>query len=189
MQFGIREAVFLLLLLAVPVATYFMVLKPAQEAEEEARAEMSRKLAKLAELETAIESYDDLGAEIEKLKRAMDGFEEKLPADHEVDVIVRQIWELATRYELTTKSIRPDKLSVAANYSDLPIKIELAGDFDGFYQFLQAVERLPRITRVSNMELERLKDGEVQMEASLVMSIFFEPPGGLNDRVPEGGPA
>jgi hypothetical protein len=53
--------------------------------------------------------------------------------------------------------------------------MNLAGDFKGFYAFLLQLEKLPRITRVSQMKLEKIDDREGEMTAQMTLSIFFEP--------------
>jgi hypothetical protein len=53
--------------------------------------------------------------------------------------------------------------------------MSLAGDFKGFYSFLLALEKLPRITRVTQMQLTKINDKDGQMQATMTLSIFFEP--------------
>ena len=50
-----------------------------------------------------------MGEEIDKLSEAITVFEQKLPAEREVEVILKQVWELAAKHDLTPKSIRTDK--------------------------------------------------------------------------------
>jgi hypothetical protein len=53
--------------------------------------------------------------------------------------------------------------------------MNLSGDFAGFYEFMLQLERLPRLTRVQNMTLDKINGQEGAMEAKLLLSIFFEP--------------
>ena len=55
------------------------------------------------------------------------------------------------------------------------IQLSLAGDFNGFYAFLLQLEKLPRITRVSQMKLEKIDERDGEMQAQMTLSIFFEP--------------
>ena len=185
MRFGFREAIFLVLLLAMPVAAYFFVFKPRNTQIAEAREEVRKKQDKLKQLESATRSLDDLGREIDKLGSAIELFEHKLPAQREEQIILRQVWETAARHHLIPKSVRTDKSLPTANYSELPIKMNIQGDFDGFYSFLLDVERLPRITRMPQMYLKKANANAAnasnastetaQLEAEIVLSIFFDP--------------
>jgi len=53
--------------------------------------------------------------------------------------------------------------------------MSLAGDFTGFYLFMQQLEKLPRLTRVTDMTLTKISDHDGQMQATLTLSVFFEP--------------
>ena len=55
-----------------------------------------------------------------------------------------------------------------------PLDVEITGDFDGFYTFLLALEQLPRITRISNMEIQRSKDVDGEMRAKCVLSVYYQ---------------
>ena len=50
----------------------------------------------------------------------------------------------------------------------------LKGEFDGFYDFLLALEQMPRITRIPNMEVLRSRDHDGHLEATFTLSIYFE---------------
>ena len=56
-----------------------------------------------------------------------------------------------------------------------PIQLSLSGDFNGFYSFLLQLEKLQRITRVTDMTLQKINDHDGEMQAQLTLSIFFEP--------------
>jgi type IV pilus assembly protein PilO len=174
MRFGIRETIFLLLLLAMPVAGYFFVFEPRNAQIAEARDDVRQKQTRLHQLEAQTREVSNLGQQIDKLKDAITLFEHKLPAQREVDVILKQVWELAAKHQLTPKSIRTDKPVAAASYSELPIHIVIAGNFEGYYEFLRDLEKLRRITRMPQMHLKKVAGSEGWMEADLVLSIFFD---------------
>ena len=174
MHFGIRQMIFFVLLLGMPVAAYFSVFKPRNAQIDEARQEIQRKQAKLAQLEAATRKIDDLGQEIDKLAESITIFEQKLPAQQEVEVMLQEVWKLAVRHSLTPKSVRTDKTIISAQYAELPIKMEIVGNFDGFYGFLLDLEQLRRITRMPQMTLTKMKSLEGQMSARVLLSIFYE---------------
>lgn len=174
MQFGPREAAFILLLLAMPVAAYFFVFQPRAEQIAEARAEIASKQAKLKELEAETKSIDDLGKEIDRLRDAIDLVEQKLPPQREVETVLRDVSRLVSENKLTTKSFRTDKAVKSAQYVEQPIKMTIIGDFSGFYTFLQELEKLPRITRTPNMILKKVDKEDSVMQADIVLSIFYE---------------
>ncbi len=180
MNFGIREWIFTVLLLAMPVAAYFFVFKPRNDQITQAREEIQQKQAKLDQLRVATKNIENLDQEIAKLTETIELFQQKLPAQREVEVILRQVWEMAAEHDLTPKSVRTDKPVTAAQYAELPIMMTIYGDFDGFYSFLLDLEKLRRITRMPNMRLEKIKnDKEGKMQAKVILSIYFDPQGKL----------
>jgi len=70
MQFGLREIVFILLLLGVPAAAYFFVFEPRNQQIDELKEEIKQKQAKLTHLESVTRNIPDLDAEIARLTEA-----------------------------------------------------------------------------------------------------------------------
>lgn len=176
MRFGLRELLFVVVLLGLPVAAWWFVFQPINDEIEAVRQENVVKQSKLDKLEVA-RHIEDLGKEIGTLDEAIAMFEAKLPAEREVEVILREVWQLATQRGLRPKNFRTDKPVASTLYTELPIKMEMLGDFDGFYAFLLDLERLSRITRLPEMKLKKSKDVEGHMNATFTMTIFFEPVG------------
>jgi len=183
MRIGLRELVFLLLLVAMPVAMYVFVFEPRAEQIAEAQREIRQKEDKLEQLESATRSIEDLGKEIDRLSMAITEFEEKLPEQQEVEVILKQVWETATKHRLAQRSVRTSRVTQTTHYTESPIAMVIVGDFDGYYSFLLDLENLPRITRVPKMKLKKvggMKDGAIQ--ADMTLKIFFD-----NEQSNKGG--
>jgi len=179
MRFGLREAIFILILLAMPAFAYYcpsIGLAAKNASQQAARSEISAKHAKLQALDQATARYIDLDGEIERLRSTIELIEQKLPKDREEYEVIRNISNLAISHNLSVRSIKPDKVVSAAQYLELPVRLEIEGDFDGFYAFLLEVERLPRITQMPLMQLNKLTDADEEgmMEAEITLSIFFE---------------
>lgn len=174
MRFGFRELIFLIVLLGLPIAAWMFVFQPINEEIVQVREENRAKQAKLEKLHLN-QHIEDVGREIDKLTQAIRVFEAKLPAEKEVEVILREVWQLATNRGLRPRSVRTEKPIKSPMYTELPIRMEIIGDFDGFYEFLLDLEQLDRITRVLDMELRRLSDEEGHMNAEFTLTIYFEP--------------
>lgn len=174
MRFGIRELIYLVILAAVIGAGCFYVLKPIQDEIVVLEAETIKKQAKLQELESVQKRHNDLDEEILKLSEAIARFEERLPERHQTEVILREIWQIASRNRLNPKSINTSREVAAAQYVELPIKLRILGDFDGYYNFVKQIEELPRITRMPQMNVKKMQRSEEGfIEADLQLSIFF----------------
>jgi type IV pilus assembly protein PilO len=172
MKFGIRELVLVSAMLALLVCSYLFVFTKANAKREKMQQDIVTWHKELASLDQKTAGIDNIGRKIEELQQAITFFENKLPQEREVDKILKEVWQMAEANSLQTKTVKSDR---GVNYSEQPIQMNLAGDFKGFYAFLLQLEKLPRITRVTQMKLEKINDRDGEMTAQLTLSIFFEP--------------
>jgi len=189
MKFGLRELFFFAVLLAVPLAAWFFLFKPRNDDITKAKAEIEIKQTNLKKLAEVTSKISDIGLAIEQGRESIALIEAKLPSEQSVDLILEQVWSLAKKNRLTVMSVKSEKAVPAALYMELPLKMQMEGQFDGFYQFMLELENLPRITRIYQLKLERAgsaltpsKKGEVNeelppgsMTTEFILSIYFEP--------------
>ncbi len=183
MRFGIREIIFLIVLLAVPVASFIYVFKPRNEQISSAKMEVEQKEQRLNQLREMTTKLEDIGREIERGRESIEVIEAKLPSQQDVEVVLEQVWQLAKANHLAVRSVKSQKIVDSATYRELPLKMILEGSFDGYYQFLLELENIPRITRVHEMKLLRLGGTQTEtgdnatpgaMRAEFTLSIYFE---------------
>lgn len=172
MRFGPRELIVLVLILAIPVASYFLVFKPQNVRIERAKGEITHKLDVLDRLRAETARNDDLMRANEEIASRIKDIESRLPSSKEVDNIIRQVSDLAVQSGLSAPAMKSNDPISMVSYKEQPLKMETSGQFDGFYTFLQEVESLKRITRMPQMKLQRDGlDGDMKVEFTL--SIYF----------------
>jgi type IV pilus assembly protein PilO len=177
MKFGVRELVFVCVLLGMLAWTYMDFMRKQTERRGlEANTEQIR--TELVQLKQATAGIEDLGRKIDDLQKAIDFFESKLPQEKEMDKILAEVSQMADANALQTKTVKTLKSERTANYSEQPIQMSLSGDFNGFYAFLLQLEKLARITRVTQMNLQKIDEHDGQMQAQMTLSIYFEPENG-----------
>ena len=145
-------------------------------------AEIETKQAKLRDIDQATGLMGDLEKEIRTLGESIAYFQSKLPSEKEIDKVLKDVWLLARRNNLTPSVVKTQDRANKQSFVDAqdcnaeqPIEMHLDGDFFGFYSFLQAMENQPRIMRIAQMELARdEKMGPGHMKATLHLSIFYE---------------
>jgi type IV pilus assembly protein PilO len=180
MKPGPREIAFALLLTAIPLGAWHFLFRPQNRQDAELRAQIEQKQERLRAVNQATAVIGDLQKEIASLSGAIEFFQSKLPSDMEIDQVLQELWKIAETNQLTTKSVRtlprtPENLLTGGTqHAEQPISMQLEGDFNGFYGFLQALENQPRIMRIRNLTLGKSAKGEGGVVANLVMSIFFE---------------
>lgn len=179
MKFGVREIIFVAVMLGLLGSSYFLVFNKANAKRMALEAEIDRKQKALADLQRARVGVDDLKKKIDELQQAITFFEAKLPASREMDKVLEEVTRLARDNGLEQRTFKTGRSQRAANYSEQPIEMTLAGDFEGFYVYLQQLERFERLTRVTRMDLTKMNERDGAMEAKLTLSIFFEPDGAV----------
>ena len=174
MKFGCRELLLIVLLLAIPVGAYFWVFEPARVNIKKLETDLEVKSKKMADLNKALAGVKDLKAEVDRLSEAISFFESKLPDRHQIHKVLQQVTKIAAAHNLETRLFKTLKPKPFAGYNEQPIKMEVYGDFDAYYQFLLNVEKLPRITKIMDMDLKKDPKNEGAMEAKFTLSIFFD---------------
>jgi type IV pilus assembly protein PilO len=175
MKFGIRELVLVSAMIALLVCSYFFVFAKTNLKRQALKQDIAAKRTALADLKQATAGIDDVGHKVAELQQAIDFFEKKLPAEREVEDILKEISPMAEANNLTIRTVKPLKTERGPNYSEEPIQITLSGDFNGYYAFLLQLEKMPRLTRVPQMHLEKINERDGEMTAQMTLSIFFEP--------------
>ncbi|GIW74761.1 MAG: hypothetical protein KatS3mg103_1283 [Phycisphaerales bacterium] len=174
MKFGVRELVLLLVLFAVPLASYWFVFRPQNQQIERAREEIALRREKLEKLKQESARRGTLEAATAEIAQRIESIESRLPTNKELADVVRQVSELAVQSGLEQPSIVADKPVKAALYMEQPLKIEMTGDFRGFYKFLLELERMDRITRIPEMTVRRSDKVDGHMVAEFTLSIYFQ---------------
>ena len=171
---GLRKAVFFALILGLTVVGYQCMIKPANKNLAEAKSRVDMKIAKLGEYEKATAAAEDLTKQLEQLEEAIAFFESRLPPKSKIDEVLRQVTVIAQKEGLTPKTIRTLASKDNGAYIEQPLKMELEGNFNAFYSFLLELEKLPRIMKIRELDLEKQKENEGQISANFIVSIFFQ---------------
>ncbi len=176
MKFGIREFVFVIVLLAMPISSYWFVFRPQNDEIEAAKKEISHKEATLNQLAVATAQIEDLQRENDELSAAIGEAESRLPSTKEVEVILEQVADLAKASRLSMSRVKTGKPESAASYMAQPIEMSVSGNHDDFYdKFLREIEKLERTMRMLDLKIERNDRENGTMRATFTLAIYFEP--------------
>jgi Tfp pilus assembly protein PilO len=164
-------------------AFYQLWVIPTARQDAQSQTQIADRRRALADLAASTASIQDFNRRLKELQEAVTFFESKLPQEKEVETILEQVWKMAEANSLLARTIRTGKTDRTSNYCQQQIDMDLSGDFNGFYLFMQQLERLPRLTRVEGMTLTKISDHDGQMQAKITLSIFFEPSAGSHDAI------
>jgi type IV pilus assembly protein PilO len=169
-----KQLVYIGVLLAVPVASFFVVFKPQNERIEQSKKDIELKRALLDKLREATAQSADLKRENEEIATSIRALEARLPNDKGIDEVLRDVHNAAESAGLRLPKFRRlDRAILTGVAQEQPIELELAGGFDNLYRFLLKLEQLPRITRITDMKVIRDKDDDGAIRATATLSVYY----------------
>lgn len=190
MKLSLREYVFVAMLLSMPVIMWYMVFRPQNQATDLMVQDIQHKSATLARMEdTQRAAVQHVKDDITLLEQALERMNKRLPDAEQTGSVMHELSLLAATNGLNTRAIEPfsnrTPLTEAVNtrFGAQWIRLELEGDFLGFYAFLQDLENQPtRIIRVHTMTLTRSTTSRTQektegrIRATLELVTFYRMP-------------
>lgn len=171
MRFGLREFLMFVAVLMLPVGAYFGAFRPQNRQIDKDQQELEHRRELLTKLRAETAQNDDLERANEEIAGQIEQIEARLPTSKGVDQIVRQVSVLAIESGLAPPTLKSQAAVAAARYREQPLEMSTTGTFEGLYGFLQSLERLPRITRITSMKLAESEDEGLQIDFTL--SIYF----------------
>lgn len=155
MKLGTREIAFLVVLAAVPLAAWFFVFQPRNEEIASARKEIATMEGTLAELDRVTRELGDVRSAIDDAEARLADFRRYVPDAEEVAVLLNDMDRIADTCSLELPQIRRAEENQTQGYREIPLSMEARGGFEGVYEFMSSLERLPRIIRVQSLDIER----------------------------------
>lgn len=173
MRLGTRELIFVMLLLALPVLAWWFYFSPRKKDMAAISARIASRQRELSMLDRAGPHLKHLHAEIKKLNAAIAFFERKLPDRVEMARMLQRIYKNERHNNLNIVSQHYLKTKKSAGFTEQPIEMSLRGGFRGFYQFLRALEHMPRVTRIDTLAIRRSAANNKLIDANFTLSVFF----------------
>ena len=169
-----KKIVFFVFLAGFGYSAYQFMIKPGLVDLAEKRIRVEKNLTRLAEFEQAKVTAEDLSRKLDRLEKAIETLESKLPPKSQVHKVLEQVTVIAQKQGMKPKTIRTLNKKDCNGYIEQPLRMELVGNFKSFYSFLLELETLPRIMKIRQLQLNKQKGDEGQIGINFVVSIFFQ---------------
>lgn len=119
--------------------------------------ELQRKLSEVRSVAANIAAFEEEIADLEiKLKTAL----RQLPNEKELEVLLTDISNLGKTAGVEIKSFKRNKEVVHDFYAEVPIAIELEGEFHDIAQFFDLMSQLPRIVNMGALDIQVAQEDE-----------------------------
>ena len=139
--------------LSILVGGYFMMLEPMQvklsresKQEQKLKRDFENKAFQVANL-------DEYRAQMVEMEQSFKSILKQLPRDTEVPGLIDDISLAALSNGLDLKVISPQKQISTEFYNELPIQIEVEGDYHELGAYVSSVASLPRIVTLHDFSI------------------------------------
>ena len=178
-----RQVLFFVILVGVPIGAWAFVFHPRNQAISAARIDVDLKRTQLEELREVEAINADLETTLGTLQSALRQLRARIPDAAGVEDVLRRIAEIAQQNRLVIRSFKREQTLSASHYTELPLETVIEGSFAGIHRFLFDLERMPRITRILDMRIERPRSSgrpgtdsrDDLIRAEMVITIYADP--------------
>jgi type IV pilus assembly protein PilO len=155
------QKILLLLLLSagVVVAFYLLVYSALEDSIAQTQQRISQTQDQRAEMKAQSNDISRLKGEIKGLCERQSTFLEKLPPRAEVGTLLQSIHQQAQLVGLQIERFEHDDEVPSANYTTIPVKMNIRGTYDQVADFYYFIGRQQRIVNVKNISLSADKGG------------------------------
>jgi type IV pilus assembly protein PilO len=119
------------------------------------------------DFETKVQEAANLKAyetQMVEMKEMFSGLLKQLPGDTEVPGLLDDISNKGLESGLVFNSIDLQSEKTQAYYIELPIKINVTGDYHDFGSFVSGVAALPRIVTLHDFKIEKVSESKQQKD-------------------------
>lgn len=158
-------------------------------------ADSARLSGLVKETEEFLETTDEITASTREIKLRSDELESEMdrilagvPTEPRESEFLGQISELVQGTSLKFDEFRPAGTKEAGQYRQLEVLMSGVGTYKDICRFLAGLENLPRLCRVSRLDIEAPDEPygeENRYPVSMTLVIFYAPPDALNPETDE----
>lgn len=170
----VKAVMVFLLCLGIAVAGYYMDIEKQynrlaklEKKELRLKKEFEKKQAKAVNLE----AYK---VQLEEMNESFGAMLRQLPDRTEVAALLVDVSQTGLAAGLEFKLFQPQSEVPKEFYAELPIKIEVTGDYHEFGEFISGLSALPRIVTVHNIKIkpQGSKDGGGKLQLQAVAKTY-----------------
>lgn len=152
-------------------AGYWYWINPMNDQLEQMKQKEQTLKSQLVSRASQVAALPRVKEQVEELNRRYQEMIEQLPEEQELASLLAGINDIGVNNGLVFQSIKWAPRVEHELYYELPINMQLTGNYEQIGQFAEAIARLPRIVNLNNAELRRVKPlGQADETLSLKVS-------------------
>ncbi|WP_028841852.1 type 4a pilus biogenesis protein PilO [Thermodesulfobacterium hveragerdense] len=163
-----RTKILLLIVLVIgPLALFYQFYyQPSKEAINILEEDVKKLDLEIAKYSQVVNKLDFLNKQMAARKEFLEVVKTIFPDEKEIPVILQKIAELAKKNNLDLALFKPEKEELKDYYKIIPITVELVGDFSNMINFLNEIQKLPRLVVINELEF-KVKDKRLTLGLNL----------------------
>ncbi len=150
----------LIILPSFAIAAFFLTLFifPALEESEKLKAEIQKQNDEINLLKRHSERLPTLIADNEKLQRQLIELQMQLPEEKEVSGLLKQVSLLGVKSGLHVMTWKPKPKTVheSKEIYEIPVEVEMRGDYHYFGQFFSSLTKLGRVVNLNDINIKAI---------------------------------
>ncbi|WP_325891467.1 type 4a pilus biogenesis protein PilO [Grimontia sp. NTOU-MAR1] len=151
------------LAIVVLAAAIFFAVLPAQQEVELAKQDETLLRTQFRMKAEQVAALPNVDVQVEELQRFYRHLTKQLPAEDELALLLAGINDTGLQYNLNFEKLNWNKGQHVGWLYQVPLDIELTGEYADMGQFSAALARLPRIVALQDFSLSREKDKSDQL--------------------------
>jgi type IV pilus assembly protein PilO len=136
-------------------AGYYFAIYQAQDEKLQVlhakELELQRKLSEVRSIAANISAFED---EIAQLEAQLASALRQLPNEKQLEVLLADISNLGKTAGIQIKSFKRDKEQIHDFYAEVPISVQLVGNYHEIARFFDSISRLPRIVNMGSIQMK-----------------------------------
>ena len=152
-----------LILIAILFLGYFLKVQDIRQQTQRAAQQESQLLQQYQSKAFLAANLDAYRQQMVELDKTFGALLKQLPKDTEVPGLLEDITEVAYGSGLSMKSISLEPEKVSEFYVELPIRIDVIGDYHDFGSFVSGVASLPRIVTLHDYSIKESDASQLNM--------------------------
>ena len=161
-------------LMAFSAAMFYLTWwRPATRIQDGLASDIARAKSELQDLQSQAANTTALEKEVLRLQVDVEPLTRKLPRQSDVPGFIREIGKICAQSAVKKFDWKQGDVVKLESMSELPITMNVEGDFFSIYGFLKQAEEMQRLTRVHSLSLRMKDQASGQMQATMEMGLYF----------------
>jgi len=160
---ALKTLLVILILVAILTLGYFLKVQDIRQQTQRAAQQETQLLQQYQSKAFLAANLDAYRQQMIELDKTFGALLKQLPKDTEVPGLLEDITEVAYGSGLSMKSISLEPEKVSEFYVELPIRIDVIGDYHDFGSFVSGVASLPRIVTLHDYSIKESDASQLNM--------------------------